>query len=77
MVGSSVGRSCPMPIYVTHTPHCTSGPPYVIADQVPYEHHAVPLPIGSPKELTSEMAPKPSIGKKRKVWGRLQGLSIK
>ena len=66
MVGSSVGRSCPTPIYVTHTPHHTSGPSYVIADQAPQDHHAVLPPIGPPKEPSSEMTPKPSIGRKRK-----------
>ena len=73
MVGSSVGRSCLTPIYVTHTPHHASGPSYVIADQASQGHHAVLPPIGPSKELRSETAPKSSIGKKRKVVEDIAG----
>ena len=68
MVGSSVGRSLPTPLYVQHASSRVSGPPQAIMDLMTKQvHHPVLLSPNSPKEPWDENAPESPIGKKHKV----------
>jgi hypothetical protein len=69
VVGSSVGRDGPTPLYVPSTPVYASAPSLDTADEAPPIHHAPPPPAGLPKRAREAETPGPPLGSKRAANG--------